>query len=1027
MERARYIKFENCQWDPNVEWWHWRVNKEKVLAEEKDRSTDLASWLNRPSSFTSAQFYEEKGPYRSLINKLDDIRAKFTHIWNSKPRQSTVNVKVDLEHGRVDFVQDTDIILGNETTRGISAMKEMDEVIFEAAEAVFRKDAGKVGTRKRKLTHIAGFHWYPSAWAIKIKDDGTRKIRNSVKNELERAARVKSSFKAQVLRQMGFASKKNRRGTEKPIQEKDLPDEDGIRVFSVSLMDDREPGTGEYGELEWLINRGGRPQPIPVPANIPENWSLDRQDPDTGEDNIEQGPVEEIPHPDDTADRIWGMDWADGWNEGMQGMSPEEFEVLRERKTRLLKMATATHELWGNKPRSRPIAVKSMRDGTMISVEWGKAWRRPYLGEEPEIRKELREVMERARDEAFEGMSPGVLEQEYCAWSSSDEFWNWGLRGYAQPRNISFAENQTREKVASHSINLQERRIQARLYLSRSRYHAKPGDDLEPQIAKEVQDHMEDLAAEIRRLWDAQWEDQLLRVWVTDDRTRLDVVAEIKRPTDEDAVENTNIKVKDIILAATKAILGENTMATVSMSLDTTRENVMFQWQPLPVIQQTTDPKEPAEHYKIRQWKQESKGRRFYSWKSIKEKVQQQLQGKVLTSENIQSPIIIWDERDYLGILEGKRVYLVPHGKFDLTISSLAIEDMQDHRNRYLEKVQVMVDGQTIFMDFETAPITEYPGDFKTMEGRPWNGYDRNTHALVKRVWSDKLQEILNRRVEVRLHQEANQGAREKRKKERSMYGISEQARITSGGETEESSLLPQVFVSQLIGDSWAEESWEELRRVGKRGTEKQDSDTLGDPVFYWDNQQNFGIYDGDEVSLLSQRPYGVFVPKTELDVLREPGLTRLNKVQVKVDGVTLFLDFAVKPPFGHRQNTWIGWIWSGYGPEIKKVVLRIWANKLAEVKRYQAEQVQEKLITIREQCQMLGIKPSGPMPVRVPQQVYTTLIDEDIWIEEDATQVHEETESDSDSVTPTTTPQHLSNQTPGNLRQEMEQSSLGK
>ncbi|KAJ7591843.1 hypothetical protein C8J56DRAFT_1046170 [Mycena floridula] len=192
---------------------------------------------------------------------------------------------------------------------------------------------------------------------------------------------------------------------------------------------------------------------------------------------------------------------------------------------------------------------------------------------------------------------------------------------------------------------------------------------------------------------------------------------EIKQPTDEDAVKNTNIKVKDIILTATKAILGENTMATLSMSLDTTRENVMFQWWPLPVIQQTTDPKEPAEHYKIHQWKQESKGRRFYSWKSIKEKVQQQLQGKAFTSENTQSPIIIWDERDYLGILEGKRVYLVPHGKFDLTISSLAIEDMRDHRNQYLEKVQVMVDGQTIFMDFETAPITEYPGDFKTMEG----------------------------------------------------------------------------------------------------------------------------------------------------------------------------------------------------------------------------------------------------------------------------------------------------------------------
>ncbi|KAJ7600087.1 hypothetical protein C8J56DRAFT_879830 [Mycena floridula] len=312
----------------------------------------------------------------------------------------------------------------------------------------------------------------------------------------------------------------------------------------------------------------------------------------------------------------------------------------------------------------------------------------------------------------------------------------------------------------------------------------------------------------------------------------------------------------------------------------------------------------------------------------------------MLTSENTQSPIIIWDERDYLGILEGKRVYLVPHGKFDLTISSLAIEDMRDHRNQYLEKVQVMVDGQTIFMDFETAPITEYPGDFKTMEGRPWNGYDRNTQALVKRVWSDKLQEILNRHIEVRLHQEANQGAREKQKKERSMYGISEQARITK-------------------------ESWEELRRVRKRGTEKQDSDTLGDPVFYWDNQQNFRIYDGDE-------------------------------------------------------NTWIGQIWSGYSPEIKKVVLRIWANKLAEVKQYQAKQVQEKLITIREQCQMLGIKPSGPMPVRVPQQVYTTLIDKDIWIEEDATQVHEETESDSESVTLTTTPQHLSNQTPGNLRQEL-------
>ncbi|KAJ7589384.1 hypothetical protein C8J56DRAFT_1049029 [Mycena floridula] len=496
MERAQFIEFETYKWDPNVEWWHWWINKEMVFAEVETHPSDLATWLKQPNSFTPVHFKEETGPYQALVEKLREIQMQFNQLWHSKPRQSKVNVSVDLEHGRIDFVQDTNIIMDNEMTWGISAMNEMKQVIFEAADAVFKMESNQVSLPKRKLTHIAGFHWYPSAWVIKIRDDGKRTIWNSVREKLETDARVKDSFKARVLKQIGLSSRQPQVRFKNLVEEFDPPYEHGTRVFSVSLLDDSETGNEQYGKLEWLTNKDGRPEDIPVPDNIPENWSLKWEDPETAESNVQQGPTHEIRHPDDT-EIIWGTDGPDGWTEVVHGMSSEEYEVLHECKARLLKMGITIHEIWDSEPRARPISVKSTRDGTLISVQWGKSWRKPYLGEEIEMRYELQEAMEYARQAAFEGMSSQVLEREYCAWSAGDEFWNWKLRGYAKPKDISFAESETRERVLVSTVDLQERRIQARLLLKQSGYHSDKMDDNEPKIAEDIQSRMDALAAAI--------------------------------------------------------------------------------------------------------------------------------------------------------------------------------------------------------------------------------------------------------------------------------------------------------------------------------------------------------------------------------------------------------------------------------------------------------------------------------------------------------------------------------------------------
>ncbi|KAJ7580308.1 hypothetical protein C8J56DRAFT_1057945 [Mycena floridula] len=340
------------------------------------------------------------------------------------------------------------------------------------------------------------------------------------------------------------------------------------------------------------------------------------------------------------------------------------------------------------------------------------------------------------------------------------------------------------------------------------------------------------------------------------------------------------------------------------------------------------------------------------------------------------------------------------------------MENMRDQRNKSLEKIEVLVDGQPVFMDFETTSATDFPGEFKTMEGRPWKGYDRYTQALVQRVWTDKLKEILNQHVEVGMRQAAEQGARERRRWEKSVAGSMRKS-SDRPCEPEASGLHPQVFVSQLIEDSWANETWDNLRKLSKRDLEIPTPEINNDPVFYWDNCHNFGIYDGDKVCLVSDRPYGVYIPASESAVLHDLTLTRVDKVQVRVDGVTFFMDFVSKPESQFSKKSWIGRVWAGYSYEIKKLVLRIWREKLAEVRQYQAERVEENLAAIRERREMFRFAAVDPGSPPAAQKVYATLIqDEDAWINNNEIQAQGDDTTDSDSPTPTGSPQQTQSDT---------------
>ncbi|KAJ7588706.1 hypothetical protein C8J56DRAFT_1049627 [Mycena floridula] len=158
-----------------------------------------------------------------------------------------------------------------------------------------------------------------------------------------------------------------------------------------------------------------------------------------------------------------------------------------------------------------------------------------------------------------------------------------------------------------------------------------------------------------------------------------------------------------------------------------------FKWRPKPEVY---DNSEPPLHDKIAQWM----GKKSWvteCWDDLVETAmaRTQITGEApALSENgyadttkIEPPLIFWDERHYFGIYQDDEIYLIPEGRFGLVIAEEFHEEMMNQSIKFLTGVDVMIDSQSVKMDFISQ---QTKGGFK-----------------LGRLWGDKLEEILGKEI----------------------------------------------------------------------------------------------------------------------------------------------------------------------------------------------------------------------------------------------------------------------------------------
>ncbi|KAJ7588176.1 hypothetical protein C8J56DRAFT_1050236 [Mycena floridula] len=189
-------------------------------------------------------------------------------------------------------------------------------------------------------------------------------------------------------------------------------------------------------------------------------------------------------------------------------------------------------------------------------------------------------------------------------------------------------------------------------------------------------------------------------------------------------------------------------------SLANQDENTVHCSTPNPNLE-VYDNSEPPLHDKIAQWMRE-KSWVTNCWEDLVETAMARtqitaeapplLENGYADTTKIEPPLIIWDERHYFGIYQNAEIYLIPKGRYGLAIAEEFREEMMDKAIKFLTEVNIMIDSQSVKMDFISQQVK---GGFKRMQGHPSHVYDGCTAYLVGKLWKDKLDEIMRLEVEM--------------------------------------------------------------------------------------------------------------------------------------------------------------------------------------------------------------------------------------------------------------------------------------
>ncbi|KAJ7600103.1 hypothetical protein C8J56DRAFT_1037706 [Mycena floridula] len=442
--------------------------------------------------------------------------------------------------------------------------------------------------------------------------------------------------------------------------------------------------------------------------------------------------------------------WQEEWPEAAEGTLPNTVETLQYLKSRLHKMAMKINNEWHAAPRLRSISVKTQQDGTAFSVEWGTEWRIYKIGEIYAMRSDLIELMKQARTQEFEAFHLNEMDSEYSTSSLGDELWTWKLKNYSKLEPRAYKTVDFNEAVTQNNESIQSRMLHGRLSISAENNKLYFGGKMD--VANHFRAQIGRIAHQMQHVWNFDHPDRQIHIWTTKDHTEIGVVIEVSKeePTTEESIARDNKELQYLITDACHDVFANDLAQEGKETYNAETGELEFKWRPKLEVY---DNSEPPLHDKIAQWM----GKKSWvtdCWEDLVETAMSrtQITGEApALSENgyadttkIEPPLIFWDERHYFGIYQDDEIYLIPEGRFGLVIAEEFHEEMMDQSIKFLTGVDVMIDGQSVKMDFISQPTK---GGFKRMQGRPSYVYDGCTAYLVGRLWGDKLEEILGKEI----------------------------------------------------------------------------------------------------------------------------------------------------------------------------------------------------------------------------------------------------------------------------------------
>ncbi|KAJ7572357.1 hypothetical protein C8J56DRAFT_1068979 [Mycena floridula] len=421
--------------------------------------------------------------------------------------------------------------------------------------------------------------------------------------------------------------------------------------------------------------------------------------------------------------------WQEEWPEAAEGTLPNTVETLQYLKSRLHKMAMKINNEWHAAPRLRSISVKTQQDGTAFSVEWGTEWRIYKIGEIYAMRSDLIELMKQARTQEFEAFHLNEMDSEYSTSSLGDELWTWKLKNYSKLEPRAYKTVDFNEAVTQNNESIQSRMLHGRLSISAENNKLYFGGKMD--VANHFRAQIGRIAHQMQHVWNFDHPDRQIHIWTTKDHTEIGVVIEVSKeePTTEESIARDNKELQYLITDACHDVFANDLAQEGKETYNAETGELEFKWRPKPEVY---DNSEPPLHDKIAQWM----GKKSWvtdCWEDLVETAMSrtQIMGEApALSENgyadttkIEPPLIFWDERHYFGIYQDDEIYLIPEGRFGLVIAEEFHEEMMDQSIKFLTGVDVMIDGQSVKMDFISQ---QTKGGFK-----------------FGRLWGDKLEEIL--------------------------------------------------------------------------------------------------------------------------------------------------------------------------------------------------------------------------------------------------------------------------------------------